>query len=212
MSTPPWRYDLLCLVADKNMEQAVQNLLQRHRALGIRAIRWQIYVHPERDPGCYARSPEFLRPFAHQAARVLVLFDYEGSGKEDTGTREALEADLEARLRDAGWGERAAVVAIAPELEAWVWSDSPHVAAVLGWPREATDLRTWLKQSDYLRDAQLKPARPKEAVEAVLKHVRRPRSSSIYGQLAAKVSLGRCTDPSFAKLKTVLKRWFAVVQ
>jgi hypothetical protein len=210
MSATAWRHDLLCLVADKDMEQAMLRLLERHHALGIRAIRSQIYVHPGHDPGCYLRSPEDLRPFVNQAAHALVLFDHEGSGREQHMTREALEADLETRLHEAGREERAAAIAIAPELEAWVWSDSPHVAKALGW--EDNELRTWLELAGYLQDSQPKPTRPKEAVQAALRHVRRPRSSSIYGQLAASVSVDRCADPSFGKLKAVLTRWFEMAR
>ena len=38
--------DLLCLVADKNMEAAVSGLLSRPRALGIRPIARELMVPP----------------------------------------------------------------------------------------------------------------------------------------------------------------------
>jgi hypothetical protein len=45
-------------------------------------------------------------------------------------------------------------------------------------------------------------------VETVLRTVRQPRSSGLYRKLAEKVSLERCTDPAFDKLRIVLRRWF----
>ena len=57
-----------------------------------------------------------------------------------------------------------------------------------------------------------KPSRPKEATEEALKEARIPRSSSIYQQLGEKVSLVRCVDPAFNKLKTTLKNWFSLIE
>ena len=50
MSPVPQK-DLIILVADKNMEFAVRGILTRLEALGIRDITYDLYVHPERDPG-----------------------------------------------------------------------------------------------------------------------------------------------------------------
>jgi hypothetical protein len=66
-----------------------------------------------------------------------------------------------------------------------------------------------MRQRGFLEEDELKPARPKEALEAALRVVRVPRSSAIYKALAEKVSLSRCTDPAFLKLKTVLQQWFS---
>lgn len=56
--------DLLLLVADKNMEYAVRGLLSRPQALEVRPLEFEVYVQPQRDPGCALRAHEFLRPFA----------------------------------------------------------------------------------------------------------------------------------------------------
>jgi hypothetical protein len=202
--------DVVCLVADENMRQALLGMLSRHQALGIRQIRHDIPVHPLRDPGCRTRSPDFLQTYLHRASHALVLFDHEGCGR-DPEPREAIEVEVEARLHRSGWGERAAVIVIDPELESWVWSDSPHVSTLLGWADRTPDLLTWLRQHEnkYLDADHVKPARPKEAVEAVLRTVRQPRSSVLYRELARKVSLERCTDPAFGKLSATLQRWFA---
>lgn len=211
MSAPVREIDLVCLVADGNMKQTLLGLLGRQEAMGIRPIRFELPVHLERDPGCFLRSPEFLQPFVRRAGHALVIFDREGCGQESLA-REKLEAHLEERLHAAGWGERAAAIAIDPELESWVWSDSPHVATILGWEGKAAELRILLEKSGYLAEGHIKPLRPKEAVEKALRVARRPRSSSIYGQLAARVSFGRCIDPAFGKLGATLRRWFPSAQ
>lgn len=71
-----------------------------------------------------------------------------------------------------------------PELENWVWSDSPHVAQVLGWTDTTTPLRDWLRDKGHWTPECGKPSRPKEAVERVLRHVRKPRSSALYRRLS----------------------------
>jgi len=58
---------------------------------------------------------------------------------------------------------------------------------------------------------QPKPPRPKDALEAALRVAQEPKSPALYGSLAGKVSLTRCTDRAFLKLKTVLQSWFSEV-
>jgi hypothetical protein len=199
--------DLILLLADKNTEASLKGLLLRFRALRLREVTFDIYVHPERDPGCLLRSHDFLRPFVHQYRHALVLLDQEGCGQEGVD-RSVLESGIESRLYAAGWGDRAAAVVIAPELENWIWSDSPHVDRVLGWEGRAVPLRSWLQEKGLLQVGSTKPLEPKRAIELVLRTVRTPRSSAIYLKLAQTVSTERCTDPAFAKLRRCLREWF----
>jgi hypothetical protein len=53
-----------------------------------------------------------------------------------------------------------------------------------------------------------KPRRPKEALETVLREVKKPRSSAIYGLIARKVSLANHRDAAFIKLVATLRDWF----
>lgn len=142
------RKDLVALVADKNMEFALKGLLMQHRALGIRPLQTDVYVHPERDPGCFLRGHDFLHPFFNRYAHALLILDRQGSGRESS-CREDLESEAEKRLSQSGWNDRAAAVVLDPELEIWVWSDSPHVGRVLGWPKGRPSLRTWLREQGF---------------------------------------------------------------
>lgn len=208
MTGGQYSHDLVVLVADKNMEFAVKGILGRAPAMGIREPISVVHVHPEKDPGCLLRGHEFLSLFHNQYAHALILLDFEGCG-EERSARETVETSIEKRLSQSGWGGRAAAIAIDPELEMWIWSDSPQVDAVLGWQGRSPDLRSWLKVKDFLQEGQSKPKRPKEAMELALRTVRKPRSSSLYSQLARQVSLERCVDPAFVKLKTTLQTWFS---
>lgn len=198
--------ELVILAADKNMEAAIQGILSRPKALGIRPVKPEIYRHPQKDPGCRTDGVDFLNAFADQYRYALLIFDFEGCGDD------AIPAsDLEQCLRDRLsilWQDKAEVIIIEPELDIWVWSDSPHVDAVLGWADQQQAMRTWLQNLGFLTQGSVKPERPKEALEAVMRLIRKPRSSSLYSDLAKKVSFRRCTDRSFVKLNNILRTWF----
>jgi hypothetical protein len=199
--------DLLVLVSDRNMEAAISGILSRNSSLGVRPLDHDIRRHPRNDAGCFREGVEYLRPFASTYQYAIFMFDLEGSGAEDKAVTD-LEAALEQQLKTAGWADRAAVIVFNPELEVLVWSDSPHVDTHLGWTDRRPSLRRWLKNQQLLQTGQMKPARPKEAMEAALRFVKLPRSSAIYLALAKSVSLNRCDDRSFQKLKSVLRTWF----
>ncbi len=199
--------DLILLVADKDMEFALKGVFSQIHSLCIHPIQYDSYIHPEHDPGCWLRGHEFLRPFARKYEHALVVLDRDGCGR-DTSEREILERELEDRLSVSGWGDDASAIVIQPELEIWVWSDSPEVEQALGWKGKNPGLRSWLEKKELWTDKSKKPSDPKKAVELALREVRKPRSSSIYQNLAEKVSFKRCEDPAFEKLCKKLTEWF----
>jgi len=199
--------DLVVLAADKDIEFAMRGVLARPEALGIRTVTRTIYVHPDRDPGCLRRSHDFLRSFSNTFRHAIVVFDREGSGRDDA-SRTELKADVEDALRKNGWSERAVAIVVDPELEIWVWSESPEVDRVLGWAHRTPDLRTWLSESGYASSGSCKPDRPKEVFNEALRLARKQRSSSLFQQLADSVSLTRCQDTAFTKFRNTLRAWF----
>ncbi|MBL8187000.1 MAG: hypothetical protein JNK38_03280 [Acidobacteria bacterium] len=201
--------NLVLLVPDKDIEYTLKGVLARHQALGIRQIEFDCFAHPEHDPGCLRTSESFLRPLLNRYEHALVLFDREGCGKEQL-SRDAIEQEVESRLSLSGWADRAKAIVLDPEIEIWVWSDSPHVDKVLGWENRQPDLRTWLQGQNFLSPGQLKPQRPKEAMQSALRNSGKSRSSALFFQLAENVSLTRCVDPAFLKLKTILQQWFVI--
>lgn len=211
MTEPQGIKDLVVLAACKDGEYAMRGILSRERSLGIRPIVADYYVHPEHDCGVFKEAHSFLRPFCRTHRHALVLLDWEGSGQEKRLTASQMEQNIAERLQSSGWAvEQVTAIAICPELEAWAWSDSPQVDAVLGWTNRLPSLRSWLSDPAraFLFPGQVKPARPKEALNAALRELRRPRSSSLYRELAENVSLARCADPAFAKLRRVLRDLF----
>jgi hypothetical protein len=208
MINEPAKRDLLVLVADRNMEMAVRGVLARTKSLGIRQVTADVRRHPDHDCGCRQGGVEFLSVFIGQYQHALLVFDREGCG-QDEDPSEQIESELQGALAGTGWGDRAAVIVPDPELEIWVWSDSPHVETELGWFGRQPSLREWLCEKGFLEVGQVKPARPKEALEAALRAVGKSRSSALFAALAERVSVRKCGDRAFLKLKTTLRYWFS---
>ncbi len=204
MTSPEW--DLVVLVADADMEAGVQSLLRRNQP-SYSGFTFKIFPHPNKDPGCRIEAHNFLRPFSNKASHAMVLFDYHGSGMEKF-SRQEVEQEVEKRLECSGWKGRCAVIAISPELENWVWSNSPEVDRILGWQGRSPGLREWLKDKGLWGDTD-KPADPKEAYRRCLREAKKAWSPSLFAALASSVSFNRCKDPSFLKLKNTLAEWFA---
>mgnify|MGYP001561673201 CR=1 FL=1 len=202
--------DLVVLVADKNMEFAIKGLLSRSQSFGINPLTYDIHVHIERDPGCFLKGHDFMRPFQRSHCYALIIFDRQGCGREQM-SRLLLEQEVEGRLDQSGWKDKkAAAIAIDPELENWVWSSSPHVDTVLGWKDRSPTLREWLARKNLFLETAAKPLNPKLAMEEALQAVGKPRSSSLYLQLTQRVSLEGCTDSAFLKFRQCLSSWFGV--
>jgi len=200
---------LVCVAADKNIEAALSALLEHRRpALGLSSFSFQIVVHPRRDPGCYHNGPEFLRDLLGAGETLgLLVFDQTWSGNTHA-TAVKTETAVRKRFDQIGITQRANVVVIGPEIEAWVWSASPYVDEVLGWNGAQPMLRQWLTAQGFWPNGVPKPPDPKVAMEEALFRQRVPRSSALYRQLARQVSLNGCQDPAFQRFRDILRRWF----
>lgn len=201
--------DLIVLVPCSQSEHSIRGILERPRRLSIRDIECDVFVHPHKDPGCLLEAHDFLRSQQKRYYRALVVFDCEGCGRE-TALAEELERDVEGHLSGAGWQDRAGCVVISPELEVWVWSDSPVVDQVCGWAGRAPGLRQWIAQNGYDIDSNGKPIRPKEALDDAIREAGVNRSSYLFREIAKSVSFRRCTDRAFLKLCRCLRTWFPV--
>lgn len=187
------------------MRSSLQEILARHESLGARRFSYDVFNHPEHDPGVLLRGHLLLHPLRNDYAHALVVFDRDGCGSARSSAE--LSATVQGNLDGAGWAGRSAVTVLDPELEVWVWADSPHVAKALGWKRTDT-LMQWLKAGGHLCEGAAKPTNPKGAMEAALQKVHLPMSTSIYRRIARTVGLARCTDPSFLGFLATIRGWF----
>lgn len=199
--------NLFVLCADKNMEEALSCILKRASEFGCAPFGYEIFRHPEHDPGVRTKCVEFLRPFISTHHHVLVVLDYEGCGAEKL-TPEKIEEDVELLLRRNGWKDRCACVVVKPELEEWLWSHDDVLAETLEWSGGYKSLRGSLKEAGIWPMKAQKPTRPKEAFEHALRLKKMPRSSSLYSTLASTMQLATCKDRALLKIRASVSQWY----
>ena len=200
--------DLIILVPGKNEYFTLVGLLNRPNSFKIRPIEFDIFIHPNRDPGIYHESAEFLRPFTGEYSHALVFLDKEGSGQESRSALE-IENEIEHRLKINGWNDRANAIVFEPELEIWAWANSNSMAQILG-RSSFESLLNFLREKQFAVNQLWKPERPKEAFEKALREKRIQRSSSIYRKISENISFQNCQDRSFEKFSSILSAWFGI--
>lgn len=198
--------DLVILVADKNAQFALQGALFRPAALGIRPLTFAFRTHPGRDGGVRTTGADVLAGEVQRFGHALMVMDHEGCGQSDTPA-EVLEGQLDVQLQRV-WGARGKAIVIDPEVDAWVWGSDNALRTALDWPLEG-GIREWLQARGFEFSADGKPLRPKEALDAMRTIHKQPRSSALYQEITGKISLQRCTDGAFRRLRAQLAEWFA---
>lgn len=63
MTDKEYPRDLVVLVADADMAEAVQGLLRRPESLGIGKLAWWVATHAMHDAGCRSAASAELRRF-----------------------------------------------------------------------------------------------------------------------------------------------------
>lgn len=199
--------DLVVLVADKNMQYALQGALARHAALGMRPFTVEFRVHMGRDGGVRTTGADVLAREATRFRYALMLLDFDGCGQVDTAPPE-LEAELGRQLHFV-WGERAKAIVISPEVDIWLWGADNSMREALNWAQVGS-IRDWLRGRGFEFNVDGKPLQPKEAMQAVCRAQKRPRSSALYEKITSRISLQNCTDPAFGRLREQLTSWFRI--
>lgn len=198
--------DILILTADQDAEFLIKALLDKIPTVErTPSIDFDIIRHPLRDAGVATNAVEFVRPYINDYRYLMIIFDYEGSGKESMSKND-LELHIENQLNKNGWPGNNVCITFYPEVESWLWVNRQHLHDILDWTSEY-NIDKWLTEKGYKFQGD-KPQRPKEAFEAALRRQNIPRSSSLYSSLVQKASYRQCTDPSFRKFLNTLKTWF----
>ncbi len=133
--------DLFFLVADSNMEYAIRGFFERgatHQILGCRPFEFDpgrdrdiVVAAGDNDPGLYVRANEWLKARATGYRHVVVMIDAEWEGSPGA---EAIRNKLGKHIEDAGWAAADGLgLVLEPEVDIWLWSDSPHSATTMGW-------------------------------------------------------------------------------
>lgn len=197
--------DLVILVADKNMQYALQGALSRPQALGVRPFTFEFRSHMGRDGGVRTTGADVLAREATRFRHALMLLDFEGCGQEDYAPL-LVEAQLDQRLQNV-WDTNAKAVVISPEVDIWLWGNDAVLRDVLNWPLEGS-IREWLRGKGFEFNADEKPLRPKEALDVMRPIHKQARSSAMYEKVTKRISLQNCTDDAFIRLRTQLQAWF----
>ena len=74
--------DLVVLVADKNMQFALQGALARPQALGVRPFTFAFRSHMGRDGGVRTTGADVLALETTRFRHALMVLDFEGCGQE----------------------------------------------------------------------------------------------------------------------------------
>jgi len=199
--------DLVVLTPDETFRAVVAALLGRPQSLGVGRVSWDLYAHAHHDSGCLRESAGVLAPFLSTHQHALVLFDKHGCGMDEAAPEE-IEHEVEGQLQRAGWEGRARAIVLDPELEVWVWSDSPEVDRCLGWSGRQPGLRDWLRGQGLWERSAPKPGDPKLAAQLALREAQRGPLRPVLVDLACSVGLSRCTDRAFLRFRQTLQRWF----
>lgn len=214
--------DIVWLIPDLECQATIKGFLERpdfHLSLECGAFHFSIQDDLLRDaqgkdPGVWKRAHEFLRgkQYTHRYAVIILDNAWEGSPGPIR-----IEQNIVRNMRSCGWDQaRFEVIVIDPELETWIWQDSPLLDQAFEHVRPPS-LRQKLATVTHKSSGQVlwpqgepKPPDPKEAVETVLSMYRLGPASPVFNEIASKVGVGQCQDPAFQKLIAALQRWFPV--
>lgn len=210
--------DCLFFVADTNMANVVDGFLSRGHLQGRIGCRDFLFDFDSdvleaprlgmgSDGGIYRYCHSLLQENGYMDTheRLIVMLDQQFGSELPAST---VREEILGRLRANGWGDdKADVVVIDPELEVWIWQDSPHVHAAVGFA-DAGSLREALKNDSDWPDGHVKPLQPKELFQAVCRRYRTVYSPALYRDIVERVSVRSCTDAAFQQLVATLCRWF----
>lgn len=209
--------DLVVFVADSTMEHAFRSFLTRHDFhapynLNIQPIDFDpaedLIRIPGNDSGAFGKGHEWMRARLGKYRHAAVVFDREFGTTWDAQT---LRDDLTDRILQTGWhANHFCVVVIEPELESWIWQRNQRVAAPLGFATVGEMVAAVNSAGPVWPDGDAKPARPKEALQAVLRWKGIGFSAAVHRSITSSVSLIGCQDPAFTQFRAALQQWFPV--
>ncbi|MCX4036447.1 hypothetical protein ACSZMU_14745 [Aeromonas caviae] len=204
--------DLLICVADADAEAFLRSMLVRNQALGIRAVTFDIMRHPQRDAGMVQTGAELARMHKGKYSKLLMLWDFHGSGRERRQSVRELEAEIGEKLDAFTWSGNHAISVMVPELEQWLWFCEPALASYSGL--SSVELQAWVEgvATKSRRTVESwQQENPKELFEQLmrdrLKRTISPRDFERIGERASVRQLEECG--SFKVIVDALRVWFA---
>ncbi|BCU06240.1 methylation-associated defense system protein MAD4 [Allochromatium tepidum] len=203
--------DLLVYVADADALAFLRSILNKHQALGICAISFDIERHPQRDAGMVQSGAELARMKKNLYGKVILMWDHHGSGRDHKQNSIQVAGEIQNKLDAYTWSGNSAVTVLVPELEQWLWHCENAVAAHCNVT--TAQLEEWVAQRAQklnISAETLKRNQPKELFEYVmrekLKRTISPRDFEEIGSRAGITKLLACD--SFRSIYDALRHWF----
>lgn len=203
--------DLLVFTADADAEAVMRSVLKRNQSLKIRTITFDIKRNPLRDSGMVQNGPELARLERGKFKKILLIWDFHGSGHERRHTSEDSQKQIQERLDSVTWQGNGCAIVIVPELEEWLWH---NLASVLQHLRlNAEQFEDW--RTNFALRYKEKPENidrkaPKELFEFIVREkLRRTISPRDFEKIAERASLVDWQNSeSFAGVTAILRQWF----
>jgi len=210
--------DLFVLPADTDAAALLKEVLARHEFPGVRKIQFTIgRPHPLHDSGIVNHGPELVRELVRkdQYRKVILLWDYEGSGCETKKPRippEKCQERVVGGLARVSWKDNSTAIVIVPELEEWLWRDPASIRKHLGLNpgemEEAVD--SYTRKANTTPEC-IKSEKPKELLQHLFRLTlqRKKALPDDFRKIAARANLKLwCASTSFQSLVTTLAAWF----
>ena len=202
--------ELVILVADGTMAAVFRAFFGRERwDLTLQCAQFDLWPEEDifhdplhTDGGVHKSAQELLRPYLNTHSRAMVVLDQQFGGELPAAE---VRQDILARLHQNGWNDRCEVVVINPELEVWLWQNSPHVEQAVGF---SGSLRQHLQDNGKWPAGAPKPLEPKEAMQALVKAKKPLKTQVVYSRIARSVSIHGCRDQSFDLFANTIRHWF----
>ncbi len=203
--------DLFVLTADADAQAVMKSVLARHQALGIRPVSFDTDRNPLKDSGMVINGPELARLRKGKYKKILLLWDYHGSGWELKYTPEECEDQIRKCLSRVTWKNHSGAVVLVLELEEWLWCNPASLCSYYGI--NSSQLREWMREFAAGRSKtvlEIQKNQPKEMFEYIcLEKIKRTISPRNFEKISASASLKKWEESeSFRLIAQLLRERF----
>jgi hypothetical protein len=203
--------DLFILAADADAKALLDEILRnRLQSLAMREISFHIERSTGRDSGIAKYGPEQVRGQKTKFKKVVLIWDYHGSGWETRKKKvppPECQERINTRLAGVSWKDNSAAIILVPELEEWLWHDPEAIRLCLGLSAPNMD-QTIRKYADENKQ------RPEDCIlnspkELLRKLFHRKPLPEDFKNIAACANLDSWRQSaSFSALVTAMTAWF----
>lgn len=202
--------DLLVLTADADTAAVMRAVLKRPQSLRVHPISFDVERHFEKDAGVVHTGPDLVRNRKGEFRKVILIWDYHGSGWDKRYSPEESMRRVQERLDGVTWKGDSGAIVLVPE-EEWLWHDPASLCKQLG--KDAKLLNQWIEE--YARKQNksasvIRSESPKELLRYVwVEKAGKSLSPRDFEEIATTASLQDWQrSASFSAVLRLLQQWF----